>query len=360
MNEEIFLKSPVQVSWGSTNACNLNCIHCRANASSEKPNELGTEEVKSLIETLSDMDVFYFEISGGEPLLRKDFFDIVEFAHRKGLEVLLSSNGSFINKENAKKLKEKGIKKIQISLDGGYPRTHDNFRGKEGSFNDAIKAIENLVNEGVYVVVSSILTKKNRNEVEKIINIVAEKGALEWRGLTLLPCGRGNDIFAEIGLSLEELRKIEEKCQSKKRELKRDIDLGVEKCFNLGEKIPSEDLNYSKAEASCFGCGAGISEIYIDPTGNVYPCNKMTDEKFFVGNVRKNNFKQLWKNSSILEKFRNHRQNIKGKCRECKLSDYCKGGCKAVSWNLKKDAFIPDPRCPFNKKDNPELFENVQ
>jgi len=352
----LFLNSPIQVTLGITNSCNLKCIHCRANASSKSSKELKIEEIKNILKCLSDMKVLYLEISGGEPLIRKDFFEIVKFANENNLEVITSTNGMLIDKEVARKIKESGIKKIQVSLDGAINKTHDYFRGVKGSFEKAINAIKNLVSENVYVVVSTILNKNNVNEIEKIINIVTDLGAKQWRGLVLLPCGRGRDIFNRLKLSFKELNKINLLCKKKKMEFGEKILLEVEKCFNLGERIPLNNLKYDLGEASCFGCGAGISEIYIDHKGNIYPCSKMVDVKFLIGNIRKDSLKKLWKSSLILEKFRDVEKNIKGKCIQCKLNIYCKGGCKAVSWSLLGDEFSPDPRCPFNKKQNPELL----
>ena len=213
-NNEFYLSAPNILVLDSTKLCNLRCIFCRPDTifcgSDRKINrkELTTKEIKKLISDASKMGTFMFEICGGEPLLRKDFCELAKYADDKGLEVLSSTNGTLITDKLARQIKNSKIKKIQVSIDGSNKEIHEKMRGVTGSFKLAIGGAKKLIRNNVKVSIGTVITKLNFNNIESIVDLSYEMGAVGWRGLSLIPNGRAIGIYKKLTPSFENMKKL--------------------------------------------------------------------------------------------------------------------------------------------------------
>jgi len=188
--------APLFVVWNFTNRCNLRCKHCYQNASSSLPAELTTNEALRVVKELSDADVTSIAFSGGEPLVRQDFFEVAGSARDNGMYVTIASNGTLITRDVAKRL-AKTVHYAEISLDGINSRTHDEFRGIPGSWDRAVSAIKYLVEEGVTVGVATTVTKHNISEIQKMVDFVEELGADYFICFNFIPTGRATKILED-------------------------------------------------------------------------------------------------------------------------------------------------------------------
>src|SRR5271157_182196 len=183
--------APILVVWDCTHACNLMCKHCYQDAQKKLPDELSTEEAKRMIDQLASAGVIVLAFSGGEPLMRKDFFEIAEYADGKGLYLSLATNGTLITGEIAKKLKESGIEYVEISLDGKDASTHDGFRGVQGMFERSVEGIKSCVAQGLYTCIATTPTKQNIRDIPRIYELACELKAARLVLFNFIPTGRG-------------------------------------------------------------------------------------------------------------------------------------------------------------------------
>jgi radical SAM protein with 4Fe4S-binding SPASM domain len=328
---------PVRVSIAITNKCNLNCRHCYARANELRYKELSTEAILSIFDQFSDLRILDVFITGGEPLLRKDFFDLCEYGFKKGLPIVCSSNGVAINIKIAKKLKKVGFKRFQISLESTIEHIHDYIRGVKGSFRLAIRAIKNLKKVNIAPVIAMTLTKLNYKNATEMYKLAFRLGADSLRFQQFLPIGRGL-WHKELFLTTEEYKQILLDMINAERKYKYKIKT-VYQCpfvFFKEEKI-NEVLPIS------MGCDAGRLECHIEPNGDVYPCSGLVYPEFRIGNILETPLQKLWEKNKVLNKLR--KIKLKGKCEFCGYRYHCGGGCRSIAYALTKDITLPDPRC---------------
>lgn len=214
--------APFLVVWDITYACNLKCKHCYATAGKPLLDELTTEEAKQAIDKLDKAGVPIIAFSGGEPLVRRDIFELSRYAADKGIYVAMATNGTLITKEIAKKMKKSGIQFVQISLDGADAKTHDGFRGVPGAFDRTIKGIKNCVEQGFFVNISTTVTHYNYKQIPKIIDLCEKLGVNWFMAYNFVPVGRG-DYIKKSDLTAEEreelLKMLWEKLKTSKVEV---------------------------------------------------------------------------------------------------------------------------------------------
>ena len=354
--------APFLVVWDYTYLCNLRCKHCYASAGKPLPDELNTEEALDVVKQLADAGVTIIALSGGEPLMRKDIFDVISLAHDYGMYTAVASNGTLITREFAKKLKDSGLGYIQISLDGATPETHDTFRGLPGVFERTLRGIKNCVEAGVFVEVSTAVTKFNYKEVPDIIEMCEEMGVNWWMMFNFVPTGRGrfiieNDLTPEEREELLKFLWVRLKSGRRMQVLSTapqfarvSLQMEEEAKEKAGEVIVpthfyNPKLHGQLIELSEFigGCGAGRFYCAIEPNGDIYPC------VFFplkVGNVREDRFEDVWDNNQVFWDLRD-RDKLKGHCGECEYRYVC-GGCRARAYGYFGDYLAPDPGCVNN------------
>ena len=324
------LDAPICLTWELTYACNLACVHCLSSSGRRDPKELSTAEAKAVIDEMRELQVFYVNIGGGEPMIRPDFFELVSYATSSGVGVKFSTNGSRIDDERAVELAAMDYLDIQISLDGADAETNDAVRG-EGSFDTAIAAMDALAaaNFGPFKI-SVVITRHNITQLDEFEALAAKYGA-ELRLTRLRPAGRGADTWHELHPLPEQQRDLYHWLLARPNVLTGDSFFHLNA---LGEEnLPGLNL-----------CGAGRVVCLIDPVGDVYACPFVLHDEFKAGNVRDNGgFAAVWKESDLFLELREPQSA--GACASCGQFDACQGGCMAAKFFTGMPLDGPDPEC---------------
>ena len=324
------LDAPICLTWELTYACNLQCVHCLSSSGQRDERELSTEEAKKILDDLRDLQVFYINIGGGEPMVRRDFFELLEYSVAHGIGVKFSTNGAFIDEEKARRLAAMDYLDIQISLDGVDAATNDAVRG-EGSYDMAIRAMENLkaANFGQFKI-SVVVTRHNVSQLDQFKALADYYGA-QLRITRLRPAGRGADTWHELHPTNAQQREIYNWL------LKHGENVLTGDSFfhlnALGESLPGLNM-----------CGAGRVVCLIDPIGDVYACPFVIHDEFKAGNVRdEGGFAKVWKQSDLFLSLREPQSA--GACASCGAFDACQGGCMAAKFFTGLPLDGPDPEC---------------
>ena len=314
------------IAWELTAACNLSCRYCRASASHEPDQgELDTDEAKRFVESIAPLKPMLI-LSGGEPLLRPDLFQIIRLAVSLGIRVSLASNGTLITSELAEEIADSGVSRVSISLDGADAAMHDHGRG-QGSFERSIRGIETLRGR-VDFQINFTVTQKNQSELIRIFDLAEKLGAAALHIFFLVPTGRGREEDVITPVRQEEmLRQIEGEMD------RRTLEVQVT-CAPQYARLKKPGHGRGSG-----GCLAGRRFVFVSRKGEVYPCGYLP---LRVGSVREKNFIEIWENSPELQALREGR--LKGKCGRCEFSRSC-GGCRARAYALTGDYLQSDPSC---------------
>ncbi|HID43622.1 MAG TPA: radical SAM protein [Archaeoglobaceae archaeon] len=344
--------APFQVVWDVTYACNLMCKHCYSTAGKRIEDELTTEEAFQAIDKFDRFGVTSIAFSGGEPLVRKDFFDLTKYADEKGIYVAVATNGTLITEGMAEKMKKSGIKYVQISLDG-LRDTHSSFRGIDGVFDRTVEGIKNCVKNGFFVNVSMVVTRYNYHEVNDVINLCEKLGVDWFMHYNFIPTGRGREIL-DKEITPEERENLLKMLYSRNRTSNISLLSTAPQFARVAlqceaEIIPTHFYNIEGERLKSLsefigGCGAGRFYIAMRANGDIQPC------VFFplrVGNIREDDLTDLWLNSKVFRELRN-KGLIEG-CGDCNYRYVC-GGCRARAYSYYGDYLKPDPGCIKNKK----------
>jgi mycofactocin radical SAM maturase len=325
------LEAPICLTWELTYACNLECVHCLSSSGRRDPRELSTDEAKAVLDELHELQVFYINIGGGEPMIRRDFFELVEYSISKRIGVKFSTNGAFIDAAEARQLAALDYLDVQISLDGTDPATNDAVRG-EGSYDTAIRAMDRLRDaEFGPFKVSVVVTRHNVDQLDEFKALADEYGA-QLRVTRLRPSGRGADAWHDLHPTNPQQRQIYEWLLAHG-----DNVLTGDSFFHLNalgdENLPGLNL-----------CGAGRVVCLIDPIGDVYACPFVIHDEFKAGNVREHGgFTRIWKQSELFVELR--QPESAGACASCGSFDACQGGCMAAKFFTGLPLDGPDPEC---------------
>lgn len=347
-------RKPVVV-WNITRQCNLKCVHCYAGSDNQvAPDELSFDEGKALIDDLSEFKIPALLISGGEPTMRKDLFELVEYATSKGIRPVLSTNGTLIDEKLAQKLKDTGFIYVGISLDG-IGETNDFFRGVKGAFEKAMNGFRNCRKVGQRVGLRLTLTKKNYLDLDKIFDFLIEEKIPRACFYHLVYSGRGK---TEDDLSHEETRKaLDIICRRTKQAIESGIDLDILTVDNHVDapyiylKLLEENPEYAaevKQLLEWNGGGAnstGVGIGDIDWAGNVHPDQFWQDKT--LGNIKDRPFSEIWQDTSdeIMAGLKNRLPLLKGKCKKCKFIKMCGGSLRVRAVRVYDDPWAPDPAC---------------
>lgn len=324
------LDAPICLTWELTYACNLQCVHCLSSSGQRDERELSTAEAKRVLDELRDLQVFYINIGGGEPMVRRDFFELLEYSIAQGIGVKFSTNGAFINAEKARQLASMDYLDIQISLDGIDAATNDAVRG-EGSYDMARRAMDNLVaaNFGPFKI-SVVATRHNVPQLDAFKALADSYGA-QLRLTRLRPSGRGADTWHELHPTNAQQREIYNWLMTNGESV-----LTGDSFFHLnalGDALPGLNM-----------CGAGRVVCLIDPIGDVYACPFVIHDEFRAGNIREpGGFTDIWKNSDLFTSLREPQSA--GACASCGSYDSCQGGCMAAKFFTGLPLDGPDPEC---------------
>ena len=324
------LAAPICLTWELTYACNLACTHCLSSSGRRDPRELTTAEATALIDEIAAMQIFYINIGGGEPMIRRDFFELVEHAVSRNVGVKFSTNGTRIDADAARRLAGIDYLDIQISIDGADAATSDAIRG-DGSFDAAITAMEHLAAaEFGPFKISVVMTRDNVSQLDEFQRLANRFGA-QLRLTRLRPSGRGVDVWHDLHPTMAQNRQLY-------RWLVEHPDVLTGDSFfhlsALGD--PLDGLNL---------CGAGRVVCLIDPVGDVYACPFVIHDEFRAGNIRANGFHEVWHSSELFQSLRE--PGSAGACSSCGSYDACRGGCMAAKFFTGLEMSDPDPECVF-------------
>jgi radical SAM protein with 4Fe4S-binding SPASM domain len=340
------LSAPLFVIWEITGLCNLRCEHCLSSAGEPLPDELSTEEAMKLLDYLEAMKVFNINLSGGEPLMRPDIFDIIDYASRKKFSIDLLTNGVLVTEKVLNRLEDSSIFNVQVSIDG-IEETHDRFRGRKGTYERAINAIKLLKDANYNVSISSTVTKQNMSEIPRIIDLAIDLGLPSFKTTFFMPTGRGKSNIDKLVLTRQDNKDFTHMMIEKKKEVGKSIFISSETDYPwLVDGLDKKRLESMKLdESSKISCTAGSSSFYITPDGKIAPCPFLRD--FIAGDVRKSDIREIWDNSPTFDVFRNiTRGSLKGKCGNCEyLGIMCYGGCRAAALAHTGDLYADDPMC---------------
>ena len=324
------LDAPICLTWELTYACNLQCVHCLSSSGQRDPRELTTAEAKRVLDELRDLQVFYINIGGGEPMVRRDFFELLEYSIDNGIGVKFSTNGAFIDADKARRLAAMDYLDIQISLDGIDALTNDAVRG-DGSYAMARRAMDNLAaaNFGPFKI-SVVVTRHNVDQLDDFKALADSYGA-QLRVTRLRPSGRGADTWHDLHPTNAQQRQIYNWLLAHGSDV-----LTGDSFFHLnalGEALPGLNM-----------CGAGRVVCLIDPIGDVYACPFVIHDQFKAGSVRDTGgFGQVWKQSPLFLELREPQSA--GACTSCGSYDACQGGCMAAKFFTGLPLDGPDPEC---------------
>jgi heme b synthase len=323
------------VAWELTRNCNLSCLHCRASAV-DRPYkvELTTEECKGVMDEIAAFSSPIIILTGGEPLLRADILELAGYGTGLGLRLVLATNGTLLHKRQAILLKEAGIKRISLSIDGKDKKGHDRLRGVNGSFDGAITAAKVLEDIGMPFQINTTVTPFNMDEMDDLYGLVRSLGAVAWHIFFLVPVGRGAGFK---GKELDEATYERLLEWFYKIEAKREIEIKVT-CAPHYYRIVEEKGGKPRAA----GCLAGRSFMFISNTGIVQPCGYL---EIASGDVKKEGVRRVWDESDVFRALRDP-SSYKGKCSRCKYLKVC-GGCRARAYELKGDYLEEEPYCSF-------------
>ncbi|RLF15097.1 MAG: radical SAM/SPASM domain-containing protein [Thermoprotei archaeon] len=351
------LPAPFLIVWNFTNMCNLKCKHCYQRAEKPLPDELTLEEKLRIVDELDKAGVAAVALSGGEPTIHPHFLQIVKALSEREIYVAVATNGwKFADYDFLRRAKEAGLRYVEVSVDSANPKRHDWFRGVDGSWERAVKALENAVKLDMSHAMAVTITKFNLNEVKDILDLAESIGVRRVVFFNFIPVGRGVAI-TNLDLDPVEREKFLRKAYKEMKRRGLEIEVTAPQYSRVvlqlsGKREISPTHFYTGADPAIRalaqfigGCGAGRIYAGIQPNGDLIPCVFMPIK---VGNLRESRFIELWNNALLLRKLRN-RDNLWGFCKVCPYRNIC-GGCRARAYSYFGDPLGPDPGCIYNMK----------
>jgi radical SAM protein len=352
-----FDQTPFTVAWEVTRACAYACIHCRAEAQPKRdPRELTTEEGFGLIDELVDAGRPILIVTGGDPMMRPDLFDLIRYAAGRGLRVALSPTATkLVTPERLREAREAGVARIQMSLDGSRPEVQDAFRGRPGSFERTLEILDDIRSAGISLQVGTTVSRYNVDDLEAIARIVGEYGAVMWSLFFLVPTGRGK---REDMISPEEHERVFNWLYDLSKAAPFDVRTTAAQHYRRvviqrrrQEAMTSErgllvtGAGYSFADGlgqSNRGVNDGNGFAFISHTGDVCPSGFLP---LPGGNVREQSFAEIYRSSALFRDLRDYSQ-LKGKCGVCDFREVC-GGSRARAYAVSGDYLESDPYCVY-------------
>ncbi len=337
---------PSLISWNLTKMCNLRCPHCYLDAGKRAEDELTTIECFALIDEMKALGTEMLILTGGEPLLRKDIYDIARYASERGIWVVMGTNGVLITDKVVQKMLECGVKGVGISIDSMDPEKHDGFRGGPKSWEYSVQALEISRAHGLEVLVQTTVMETNYYEIPQLIDFAKEKGAWSFNLYFLVQTGRGEEMNDLSPQQTEAMLTNLVEVQNEYRPM-----LVRSKCAPHFKRIAFER---ALGGLESGGCMAGTQYGRITPEGNVTPCPYMTVE---VGNIRENSLTEIWQTAPVFRELRDLKQ-LKGRCGDCEFKELC-GGCRCRAYAAYGDYLQEDPACRYQPSGQPLQLERI-
>ena len=361
MNPQIntidFSERPFIAIWEVTQACDLACVHCRASAQPDRhPMELRTDEGKHLIDQIAALKVPVFVLTGGDPIKRPDLFELIGHARAVGVRVSLTPSATpLLTRDVVVRLKEAGLARLAVSMDGASAETHDAFRGMTGSFARTLDAVRWANEIGLPVQINTTFSRRNIGEIDEIVALMEKLKIALWSVFFLVPTGRGklNDL-----LSADEFEAVFAKIYSLSKTATFDIkttEAQHYRRFMLQQKVVERragsafSSNHEKAEDAIGRAPRGLNDgkgfVFISHTGEVFPSGFMP---LSAGNIRRQDLAVIYRESSLFKDLRDT-SKLEGKCGSCEFKEIC-GGSRARAHALTGNPHAEEPCCSYRPK----------
>jgi radical SAM protein len=361
MNPEInmldFSERPFIAIWEVTQACDLACVHCRASAQPDRhPQELSTDEGKRLIDEIAELRVPVFVLTGGDPIKRPDLFELIGHARSVGVRVSLTPSATpLLTKEIVGRLKEAGLARLAVSMDGASAETHDAFRGLSGSFARTLDAVRWANEVGLPVQINTTFSRRNIGEIDAIVSLMESLKITLWSVFFLVPTGRGklNDL-----LSAEEFEGVFAKVYGLSKTATFDIkttEAQHYRRFLLLQRVRERKVHGSASESrekvsdaigrAPRGLNDGKGFAFISHTGEVFPSGFLPQS---AGNIRRQSLKGIYRESPLFLNLRDP-SKLEGKCGACEFKEIC-GGSRARAFALTGNPHGEEPCCSYIPK----------
>jgi len=336
------------VAWELTRGCNLACVHCRASAErGPYPGELTTEECFRVMDGIAFISKPVIILTGGEPLLRTDIFDLTRYGSNKGFRMVMATNGTLITRENAREMKASGIQRISVSLDGPDAETHDSFRKVKGAFEGSLRGIEIARQADLPFQINTTITKMNLHLIPDILRLAVDLGAVAHHIFLLVPTGRGKELRDQEISALDYEKTLHwfyEQTDQVPLQLKATCAPHYYRILRQRAKKEGKKMTLKEhgLDAMTRGCLGGISFCFISHRGQVQPCGYL---ELNCGDVREKTFREIWASSGIFQNLRNT-NGYQGKCGRCEYRKVC-GGCRARAYEISGDYMAEEPYCVY-------------
>ncbi len=342
---------PKWIAWEITRRCNLHCVHCRSSSELEIQGhpDFSLDQARKILDDIHSYADPVVVLSGGEPLLRDDVFDIASYGTGLGLRMCMATNGTLVTSATCRQIKESGIKMVSLSLDGATAAVHDNFRNQPGAFEGTMNAIRLFNEHAIPFLINSSFTRRNQDEAPRIHRLVRELGATAWYLFMIVPTGRGEEIMEELIPEADyeamldwhyEMEKNEDRMLVRPTCAPQYYRVVLQRAKRDGERFKRRSLKFSTGGAK--GCLAGQLICLIDVDGNVLPCSYFPRA---AGNIFRQSFKDIWENSPLFLELRDFK-SYKGNCGRCEYVNVC-GGCRARAYAMTGDYLGPEPFCSY-------------
>ena len=370
ISKPLKLQAPFLVVWNYTDACNLRCKHCYQGAGKMSKDELSLDERLNIVDQLADNDVVAIAFSGGEALLRDDFWEVARYASNKGLYLSLATNGTLLTKDVVRRLRDVGVEYFEISLDSVDPAKHDAFRGVNGAWERTVAGIKNVVaQDGAYSCIANTITNENYRELDALVAFSRKLGVDRTLIFNFIPVGRGSDII-DMDLPPEAREHVLQQMygylsgQDESFEILTTAPQFSRVCMMNSQNGIISLAHFGAAGFSdkvgllaeyIGGCGAGRMYCAIQPNGIVTPCVFMPIP---VGDLRSESFVDIWKNSEVMQSLR-ERHDLKEHCGSCDYKNVC-GGCRARAYAYFNDIKAPDIGCIYNLRAYNKLKDKLR
>ena len=345
------IKAPRIIAWEITRSCNLSCAHCRAAAEfGHYPGELTLEESRQLIDAITRITSPILILTGGEPLLRPDIWEIIDYATEKGAQPVIGTNATLINGDIAARLAKHGIPRISVSLDYPNAAQHDEFRGEAGAFARALAGIKLAQSQGVGVQINMTVTAQNYQLIGEMHQMCLDLGVDAFHIFLLVPTGRGENLrgveltprqYEETLLWAYDLQQ-QSPLHIKPTDAPQYYRIVHQKARATGSEVSAEQFGL---DAMTRGCLGGITFCFISHIGDVQPCGYFDMQ---LGNVKKQDYADIWTNSAVFQNLRDY-SKLQGKCGACEYKVVC-GGCRARALANTGNYLAEEPYCAYLPK----------
>ena len=350
------------IAWEVTRSCNLGCVHCRAASHlGPYPGELSTEECLHLIDSISDTARPVIILTGGEPLLRADIFEIASYGTQKGLRMVMATNGTLLDDSVVRRMIDSGIQRVSVSIDGPDAGSHDEFRCQPGAYAGAMRGIDAMKRGGLEFQINTTITNANLHQIKEIHDMVLQSGAAAHHIFLLVPTGRGKELAQQAITAAD----YEETLmwfhhQSLTSEIQLKATCAPHYFRIMRQNRPAGGQKPAARAGGRFheftrGCLGGITFCFISHVGQVQPCGYL---ELDCGNVRERNFGEIWQGSEVFGNLRDY-EKYKGKCGRCEFLKIC-GGCRARAYEETGNYLAEEPLCLYEPRRDKSNSQDAQ